>query len=306
MLPLEIRGIFPPSDLDLTSANKTQRRVISGAMPSLRAHLRNWKMAALLAGAEAVAISCGSPARGESIDPTFTSTATFTPEPTFTPTATETPEPTATETPTATFTPEPTDTPKPTSTRIPPTRTPIPPPEIPPPAPEPPPPAKQETLAQLDPERAAVIARTINLERQRAGLPLLSSNALLANAASDFVSFLYGINWLNDASMPNPQVHYLKGTPQSRAQAAGYGGTADEILGVNDIPNPQALESPMGWSAVTRSMVNGWLNSSSHRATMMGDWQVIGVGCFHGPNNYRAKYGDKVVDMLLCVAMTGK
>lgn len=318
MLPLELRGITSPSAADIASADNIQKRVVLGIIPGLRTHIKDLKMSALFAvtGAfELLAVACGSPARGESIEPTSTSTATATPEPTFTSTATETPEPTATETPepTATETPEPTSTPKPpkpTSTRVPPPSTPISPPE-PNPEPTPPPPTRSEIFMRLEPEKSAKVAELINLERQNRGLHVLTTNPLLIAAAEGYVTFLHNSAWLDQPGVDREKImgtpiqdpHTRRGTPQSRAQEAGYRGEVGEVIGYHRILNRADWERAESWPA---DIVKGWQDSQAHwDALMNSHWREIGVSCILEMQYNRPIY-NIAIPAFLCVANVGK
>ncbi|MEW2414681.1 CAP domain-containing protein [Streptomyces sp. NPDC046866] len=109
--------------------------------------------------------------------------------------------------------------------------------------------------------RAAVIC-LINAQRAQHGLPALTVNQPLTNAAQQHAVAAVRLKWWGPGkdSHRNPQTG---STPQTRIQAAGY------------CPNPRSWEfseiTYTGWggSGTPQSAVNWWMNSPGHRAIIL-------------------------------------
>ncbi|MFB6560826.1 CAP domain-containing protein [Streptomyces sp. NPDC056400] len=109
--------------------------------------------------------------------------------------------------------------------------------------------------------RAAVIC-LINAQRTQRGLPALTVNQSLTNAAQQHAAASVQLKWWGPGkdSHRNPQTG---STPQSRIQAAAY------------CPNPRSWEfseiTYTGWagSGTPQAAVNWWMNSPGHRAIIL-------------------------------------
>ena len=185
-----------------------------------------------------------------------------TPAPTSAPTPAPTPESTA----------EPVQAPPPE----PPTPPPPPPPVYIPPPPPPPPPAEPHN------ELSRSVMALVNERRAQAGLPALSPNTALINAAQRYAE-------LHFAAGPYQLSHTLDGTPSDRAARAGYTGGVGEVI-VTGPPSAQKL-------------VDLWMGSPPHYAIILGaQYSEIGVGCAVGPY---ADGAGNVFETALCVGMAG-
>ena len=181
-------------------------------------------------------------------------------------------------TPAPTAAPTPAPTPDPTAEPVPapPPEPPAPPPTPPPPAYIPPPPA--EPLNDL----SRSVMSLVNERRAQAGLPALSPNAALINAAQRYAE-------LHFAAGPYQLSHTLDGVPSDRAARAGYTGGVGEVI-VTGPPSAQKL-------------VDLWMGSPPHYAIIMGtQFSEIGVGCAVGPY---ADGAGNVFETALCVGMAG-
>lgn len=165
-----------------------------------------------------------------------------TPDPTPQPGSTSEPTPAPTATPAAT----PVSTPAPTPTPTPlPTATPTP---VPTPAPTAPPAA----------DKLSEILRLINLERAKAGLGALQLNSLLNQAAQGHADTMASTGQFS---------HVINGLgPADRVTAVGYSWHA---VGEN-----------IAWGyGSPDSVMTGWMNSSGHRANILGaSYTELGVG----------------------------
>ena len=122
----------------------------------------------------------------------------------------------------------------------------------------------------------------VNERRAQAGLPALSPNAALINAAQRYAE-------LHFAAGPYQLSHTLDGTPSDRAARAGYTGGVGEVI-VTGQPSAQQL-------------VDLWMGSPPHYAIIMGSqYSEIGVGCVVGPY---ADGAGNVFETALCVGMAG-
>jgi len=182
--------------------------------------------------------------------------------------------------------PTPTASPLPQSpapTPPPPDPTPVPTPE-PTPVPTPPPPAYVPPSPPAAPynELSRTVLGFIGDQRARAGLPPLTPNNALINAAQQYADFVF-------AAGPYQLSHTLDGTPADRAARQGYAGGIGEIL---------ATASPSA-----QQMIDLWMGSPPHQAILMdGRFQDIGVGCATGL--YTDPNGN-TFDTALCVGMLG-
>ena len=137
------------------------------------------------------------------------------------------------------------------------------------PAPLPTSPAPQPTPAPDDYE--ALLASLINAERVNAGKAALVRDVRL-EAAADFHN-----RWMLDHTC---FLHECPGEPgvYQRIRDAGYpllGGSENIGLGYQ---TPQ-------------DMVTGWMNSSGHRANILGEWTDLGCGFLQGASgSYRDRY----------------
>ncbi|MGG8410371.1 CAP domain-containing protein [Streptomyces sp. 12297] len=117
------------------------------------------------------------------------------------------------------------------------------------------------TAATAARAREAVVC-LINVQRTQRGLPQLTVNQALTNAAQQHAVAAVQLKWWGPGqdSHRNPQ---SGSTPQSRIQAAGY------------CPNPRSWEfseiTYTGWggSGTPQAAVNWWMNSSGHRAIIL-------------------------------------
>ncbi|MFF1498179.1 CAP domain-containing protein [Streptomyces sp. NPDC058304] len=102
----------------------------------------------------------------------------------------------------------------------------------------------------------------INAQRTQRGLPALTVNQALTNAAGQHAGAAVQLKWWGPGkdSHRNPQTG---STPQSRIQAAAY------------CPNPRSWEyseiTYTGWggSGTPQAAVNWWMNSPGHRAIIL-------------------------------------
>lgn len=109
--------------------------------------------------------------------------------------------------------------------------------------------------------RAAVIC-LINAQRTQRGLPALTVNQPLTNAAQQHAAASVQLKWWGPGADPhrNPQTG---STPQSRITGAGY------------CPSPVSWEfseiTYTGWggSGTPQAAVNWWMNSPGHRAAIL-------------------------------------
>ena len=217
--------------------------------------------------ASAMATRTHTPQSPTAVEPTATATP-MPPSPTPVPpslTATAA-GPTATPAlPTATpMPPSPTPVPtSPTATAPRPTATPAPPTATPqPPSPTPVPPSP--TPAVCDPAPNAgyenEVVQRINQARQDNGLPPLQVNAALQAAARAHTRDMICNDFFSHTGSDGSQ-------PWDRASRYGYAWSwiAENLF--------------MGWGLTPATVVDGWLNSSGHRANMLAPEAVhIGVG----------------------------
>ena len=107
--------------------------------------------------------------------------------------------------------------------------------------------------------RSAVLC-LINQQRARSGRAALSPERHLARAASRHASDMARRHYFAHIS-PSGK------SPAARARAAGWHGNVGEIIAWG-----------CGALATPRATVGAWLNSPPHRAIMLGDGRVAGVG----------------------------
>lgn len=125
---------------------------------------------------------------------------------------------------------------------------------------------------------AMELAASINDARRSEGLEDLTVNASLRRAAEDYVLFILEAGRRND---PVPEgykypVHFLDGTPGSRAERAGYFGSVYEVVIMGY--GPVGLFGPE--KRGPNALVAGWLSSPDHRAVLLAPGLTeIGVGC---------------------------
>lgn len=112
-------------------------------------------------------------------------------------------------------------------------------------------------------EESSIVTSVNNLRASK-GLNTLTWNNALAMAALDQANFISSRPW-------NGQPHVGSGgsLPQSRAGAYGYTGRASENV-------------VLGSSATADWAMNWWMNSSSHYANMVANWNEIGVSAVAG------------------------
>jgi uncharacterized protein YkwD len=185
--------------------------------------------------------------------PTPTPTPKPTPRPTFIPTPTPSFTPTSTPIPTAIATPTPTALPSPAPTETPtpsfaPTANPTP---IPTATPTP-------NASEPDNSLTAEILRLTNLERGSAGLGALTLQPLLNQAAQAHADTMVSTGQFS---------HVINGLgPADRVTAAGYSWRA------------VAENIAYGYSTPA-AVMTGWMNSSGHRANILGaNYTELGVG----------------------------
>ncbi|GAB4217584.1 MAG: hypothetical protein OHK0012_22480 [Synechococcales cyanobacterium] len=117
------------------------------------------------------------------------------------------------------------------------------------------------------------VIRLTNLERRRRGIPPLQVNVALRKAALNHAKAMATKDFF---SHTNP---FNGSTPTSRAQNQGYNGVAGENIAAG-YTTPAAV-------------VQGWMNSSGHRANILNpNYQHLGVGYYYlandtGSVNYR-------------------
>ncbi|MCB5168823.1 CAP domain-containing protein [Streptomyces bambusae] len=117
------------------------------------------------------------------------------------------------------------------------------------------------TAATAEQARQAVLC-LINVQRAQRGLPQLTVNQALTDAARQHAVAAVRLKWWGPGkdSHRNPQTG---STPQTRIQAAGY------------CPNPRSWEfseiTYTGWggSGTPQAAVNWWMNSPGHRAIIL-------------------------------------
>lgn len=113
--------------------------------------------------------------------------------------------------------------------------------------------------------------RLINVQRASNGLPALEIDSRLMDAA-DFHN-----RWMLDNNCFN---HQCPGEPDpfQRMRNAGY----PLLSGSENIGNGYQRPS---------DMVTGWMNSSGHKANILGNWAHIGCGFLQGPSgSYTQRY----------------
>jgi uncharacterized protein YkwD len=103
--------------------------------------------------------------------------------------------------------------------------------------------------------------------------PLTMSNHL--NVAAGRYAHYLATHVENPGDYEGSKLHYLDGSPRSRAEDAGYGGNLNSIReniawGVNGRDEDAAHD-----------VVAGWVNSPGHYANMMANSRYIGVGVSH-------------------------
>ncbi|MER5399541.1 CAP domain-containing protein [Streptomyces sp. NPDC002599] len=140
------------------------------------------------------------------------------------------------------------------------------------------------TAATAAQARAAVTC-LINAQRTQRGLPSLTTNQALTNAAQQHAVAAVQLKWWGPGKDPhrNPRTG---STPQTRIQAAGY------------CPNPISWEfneiAYTGWggSGTPQAAVNWWMNSPGHRAIIlkpslreMGPWAQPGSAAQAGASS---------------------
>jgi uncharacterized protein YkwD len=106
----------------------------------------------------------------------------------------------------------------------------------------------------------ARVAELINVQRTQRGLPVLTVNAALTTAAQRYADYMATRNFFSHTGLDGS-------TMVSRAQAAGYTNwsyVAENIAAGYGTPD---------------QVVNGWMNSSGHRANILSpNLKEIGVG----------------------------
>lgn len=122
--------------------------------------------------------------------------------------------------------------------------------------------ANQAPTAATAAQAMTSVTCLINAQRTQRGLPPLTPNQALTNAARQHAVAAVQLKWWGPGkdSHRNPQTG---STPQSRIQAAGY------------CPNPRSWETNeityTGWggSGTPQAAVNWWMNSPGHRAIIL-------------------------------------
>jgi uncharacterized protein YkwD len=102
-------------------------------------------------------------------------------------------------------------------------------------------------------DRGLIVYQT-NLQRTKRGLPALKQLSTLNKVAQDWTQHMYNINTLQHN--PNYFAQYA-GSPKAGAEnvANGFGG-----------------------GLTSSNVVSAWMNSSGHRANILGPYTHIGVG----------------------------
>lgn len=202
--------------------------------------------------------------------PSSTATRTYTPGPTNTASHTPTigPSPTASDTPTPSNTPLPTNTPTPTNTPQPPTATSE-------------PPAGTPTVdlsgcvyannSWMETE----VLTLINQERANVGLPPLTMNWSLRQAAREHSADMACNNFVSHT---------------------GSNGTSayDRITAYGYYPSWWGENIYMGWNTSPAAVVNWWMNSTPHRNNILHQYYIhIGVGhaYYNNRNAYTLNFG---------------
>src|SRR6266545_6261582 len=178
-------------------------------------------------------------------------------------------------------TPEP--TPDPTPPPPPPTAVPelpAPPPPPPPPPVYVPPPASSPAVAHNELSRS--VTALINDRRIASGLPAVSPNGALNDAAQRYAELLFSAG-------PYALSHTLDGTPSDRAARAGYSGGVGEVLATGQPSSQQIIDL--------------WMASPAHQSIIMGGtYSDIGVGCAVGP---AVDPNGNTFETAVCVGMLG-
>lgn len=145
-----------------------------------------------------------------------------------------------------------------------------------------------QTVAQF------VIQKT-NEQRAANGLATLQANALLNGSAAAYAQVVFERDpYLSSVA----GAHDLDGQPWDRATRVGYAWSlfAENVATASGTTQPEV-------SAVAQTIVNGWMNSPSHRANILtAEYVDTGVGCATGrPASVRSN----LAFVVLCVAVYG-
>ena len=142
---------------------------------------------------------------------------------------------------------------------------------------------------------ATLMLQKTNEQRIANGLGTLTGNAALTSAATGYARVVFTLDpYLSNVAA----VHALDGQPWDRATRAGYAwaAIAENVAAVSSGATPAS-------STVAPTMVEGWMNSPPHRASIVTPGYVdTGIGCAAGrPAVPRPGFEFAIV----CVALYG-
>ncbi len=161
-------------------------------------------------------------------------------------------------------------------------------------------PENRSQIEGLSIEGSNLVATLINQERQKAGLPTLSVNKDLEDAAQKYARLV--MSTVDFKNLDPNTIHDLDGSAKDRANREGYPGYVNENLGIRVV-----------WGDTSEwgnGIINGWMDSPGHKDNMLGKiWTSMGVGCITDkiPETRLISSGrpDVMVPYVVCIADFG-